>query len=937
MSADSTTIDQLLHTHSNGSDHRVSKPSPPTHSYSISSASGSSALNPRSCVTCRRRKVKCDKKHPCTNCTKARIECIFPAPGRAPRKARKPPDAELLERLRKLEGMVKTLGGAAAEDGNAQPAEEEKTPAAPPPPPKREPQVFVGVKKSHDPDSEECAKYRYLPPEDKTIAGLETRFGRLVVDEGRSRYINSSFWASLNNEVNRIAAEEIGAYGYSLSALEQVEDIKELLTHDSDEEEDHASPESFTSTAHQGFLFGYSSINVDMLALHPPEKHAHRLWALFKENVDPLVKVLHIPTIEPKIMSAIENRDHIPRSMEALLFAIYYAVITSSSAEHCEDWFGESKTNLLAKYRFALEQGLARANFLATDEFMVLQAFVIFLICLRRNEPARMIWTLTGLVVRMAQTLGIHRDGSHFGLSPFEIEIRRRLWWQVCILDARASEDHGCDPTIVEASFDTQIPLNVNDSDLYPSMTEFPKERTGCTEMTFCLVRFEVANVYRRIQYVPPGPVRCNRFLSSVPLEQKERWITEVHSKIEEKYLRDCDMTVPLFWVIATVSRLIMSKMWLMIYHPYQRLDGGASLPQETKDKLFVTSLENVEYSILLETEERTQKWGWLFRTYVQWHAIAFLLSELCHRTEGELVARAWRAVEATAARRWNDLSNDQKKGCLWRPLRKLVARARAAREAQLARERKEVLQAQARARQSFPDMSGQALGLDMLPQITAAQQQPQGLGASLFDGSFDFTSGTSQPLGMDFTTAAASPQVFMTPSGPRSLQTQIPGGDLVSPTSQFLAETRTPPQLHNSPQSQVHESMTSLDWLLKSSPEPMDGTDGIPGLSNGNSGNTSSNSISNAGTGPGNTPNGIHNFGSISTSIAPNGTTPARSDSATTLSPGVGDPDGMNWASWDDLVAQYGMDVDPAQGLQGDRRDMDQMFVPARGFETWY
>ncbi|KAL1632777.1 hypothetical protein SLS58_011324 [Diplodia intermedia] len=911
-------MDQLLHAHSNGSADRISKPSPPTHSHSISSASAgaSSALNPRSCVTCRRRKVKCDKKHPCTNCSKARIECIFPAPGRAPRKARKPPDAELLDRLRKLEGMVKTLGGATVEDGNAQPAEEGETPE-PPKEVRREPQVFVGMKPPHNPDSEECAKYRYLPPEDKTIAGLETRFGRLVVDEGRSRYINSSFWASLNNEV---------------------EDIKELLTHDSDEDEDQASPESFTSTAHQGFLFGYSSTNVDMLALHPSEQHALHLWALFKENVDPLVKVLHIPTIEPKIRSAIENRDHIPRSMEALLFAIYYAVITSTSEGDCEDLFHDSKSNLLSKFRFGLEQGLARANFLQTDEFMVLQAFVIFLICLRRNEPARMIWTLTGLVVRMAQTLGIHRDGSHFGLSPFEIEVRRRLWWQVCILDARASEDHGCDPTIVEASFDTQIPLNVNDVDLYPSMTEFPEERTGCTEMTFCLVRFEVANVYRRIQYVPPGPVRCNRFLSSVSLEQKERWITEVHSKIEEKYLKDCDMTVPLFWVIATVSRLIMSKMWLMIYHPYQRLDGGASLPQETKDKLFVTSLENVEYSILLETEERTQKWGWLFRTYVQWHAIAFLLSELCHRTQGELVARAWRAVEATAARRWNDLSSDQKKGCLWRPLRKLVARARTARETELARERQETMQAEARARQSFQDASGQTLGLDMLPQIAAAQQQQQAqaIGGSLFDGSFDFSTPTSQPLGMDFTAALTSPQVFMTPSGPRSLQTQIAGGDLVSPTSQFLAETRSPPQPHNSP-SQVHDSMTSLDWLLKSSPEPIDGTDGVPGLSNGNSGNTSSNSISNSGTGTGNTPNGVYSFGSINTSNAPNGAASTRNNSTSTVSPGVGDPEGMNWANWDDLVAQYGMDVDPVQGLGGDRRDMEQLFVPVRGFETWY
>ena len=67
-------------------------------------------LNPRSCTTCRRRKVRCNKRNPCSNCTKAGIECIFPAPGRAPRKAKKPADTELLARLRRLEGVVQTLG-----------------------------------------------------------------------------------------------------------------------------------------------------------------------------------------------------------------------------------------------------------------------------------------------------------------------------------------------------------------------------------------------------------------------------------------------------------------------------------------------------------------------------------------------------------------------------------------------------------------------------------------------------------------------------------------------------------------------------------------------------------------------------------------------------------------------------------------------------------
>lgn len=55
-----------------------------------------------------------------------------------------------------------------------------------------------------------------------------------------------------------------------------------------------------------------------------------------------------------------------------------------------------------------------------------------------------------------------------------------------------------------------------------------------------------------------------------------------------------------------------------MVYHPFQRIDGGSSLPQEVRDKLFQTSVENVEYSLLLENEDRTKKWGWLFRTYVR-------------------------------------------------------------------------------------------------------------------------------------------------------------------------------------------------------------------------------------------------------------------------------------------------------------------------------
>ncbi|KAK3725919.1 hypothetical protein LTR37_000067 [Vermiconidia calcicola] len=634
-------------------------------------------LNPRSCVTCRKRKVKCDKTHPCSNCNRAHIECVFPGPGRAPRKARKTGDGrdkELLERLRRLEGVVKGMGVEVPADekensqafrGQTEPRDRAGSREGPQPQQEDDEPTCIDRDLPQEPyDIEPAESAQWV--QEQQQGRLENQFGRLVVNEGKSRYVNSSFWANLSNEV---------------------EDLKGILNQSSDDEDMDSLPGSHPhppSGSQQGWIFGFSSQNVDILSLHPLPDQISEYWALYKDRVDPLVKVLHIPTMEPTVLRAASHLSRLSKGFEALLFAIYYGATTSLNPEDCIAKFGEERSVLLARYRFAIEQALARASFLTTEETVVLQAFVIFLMCLRRNNDARVIWTLTGLIVRIAQTLGVHRDGSHFGLSPFEVEMRRRLWWQVCILDIRASEDHGCDPTILEQAFDTKMPLNINDIDINPNMKEFPLERQGCTDMSFCLIRFEVANTFRRINYVPPGPPRaCQENLANVTLEDKEKWITECHQRLEERYLKHCDMSVPLFWVTATVARLMMSKMWLMVYHPFQGQDGGASLPNVIKEKLFITSLENIEYAILLETEARTMKWGWLFKTYMQRHALAFILSELCHRTTGDLVDRAWNAVEKTRDGRWGMqiTGDDPRSGHVWRPLMKLYQKAKAARQ----------------------------------------------------------------------------------------------------------------------------------------------------------------------------------------------------------------------------------------------------------------
>lgn len=58
------------------------------------------------CVLCQQRKVKCDRKFPCTSCIKSRAQCV-PAAQIPRRRKRRFPERELLERLRKYEDLLR--------------------------------------------------------------------------------------------------------------------------------------------------------------------------------------------------------------------------------------------------------------------------------------------------------------------------------------------------------------------------------------------------------------------------------------------------------------------------------------------------------------------------------------------------------------------------------------------------------------------------------------------------------------------------------------------------------------------------------------------------------------------------------------------------------------------------------------------------------------
>jgi len=127
--------------------------------------------------------------------------------------------------------------------------------------------------------------------------------------------------------------------------------------------------------------------------------------------------------------------------MQCILLVMYYGAVTSLSEEECMMVFGDGQVQVLSRIREQLERAFTSAMLLHSGDIRPLQALVLYLTFLRHHEP-ELSWKLSGLAVRLAQNFGLHREDSFFGLSKFDMEMRRRLWWHIATMEAPSVEDH---------------------------------------------------------------------------------------------------------------------------------------------------------------------------------------------------------------------------------------------------------------------------------------------------------------------------------------------------------------------------------------------------------------------------------------------------------------------------------------------------------------
>lgn len=92
-----------------------------------------------------------------------------------------------------------------------------------------------------------------------------------------------------------------------------------------------------------------------------------------------------------------------------------------------------------------------------------LEATVLLILYHLRSESRNGLWHLTGLAMRTATDIGLHRGASTKSLPPFEAQLRRRLFWSVYALESILASTLGRPISLSDCDVDQPLPCSIDD------------------------------------------------------------------------------------------------------------------------------------------------------------------------------------------------------------------------------------------------------------------------------------------------------------------------------------------------------------------------------------------------------------------------------------------------------------------------------------------
>ncbi|KAL4934098.1 putative C6 transcription factor [Aspergillus undulatus] len=478
-----------------------------------------------SCHTCRRRKVKCDKVHPiCGNCAKNGTECIYDPASQQDGGARSARERDQdgghgvkrrRETSRQLEDDIEDLQSMYGRLRQAGPSEQKGIEARL----DKLTSMIERLSKTSQPldpaDQQLLAQdtAQEVPPKVETVspnrisapdsprraadssgdefpipAGHATdlvdpvgslNLGHLSLEDGRSRYVGTTFWAYISHEINdlnQFLRDQTRSHETSGDNEGYAEETVENTTTrhwipSADTSGATVSERPTTGDASQRSILFLSDgspsvkdkvVEPDMLDYIPTKRQSHILYKGFMSGIQAISPVVHPPTILNHYNAFWDWYDSSSYSGEScpdpsfipLLYAIWHGgSVTVSLRAIKAEFNGATRAALSKAYNDQVTRWLAKTSFLRSPSLQGLAAYLIVQTILSKEEEPLTSSLFVSLAMRVAQTMGLHRDPANFGIRASEAEFRRRMWWHIVHMDGVVSMSSGLPPLVNDENF----------------------------------------------------------------------------------------------------------------------------------------------------------------------------------------------------------------------------------------------------------------------------------------------------------------------------------------------------------------------------------------------------------------------------------------------------------------------------------------------------
>ncbi|KAI0164458.1 fungal-specific transcription factor domain-containing protein [Hypoxylon sp. FL1284] len=498
---------------------------------------------PVSCLLCRTRKVKCDRKQPCERCVKSGEANFCEYAPRASRKERSDrlhPDGRarresatrpgLQFRLQKLEEMVNGLVYA---------------------PQHREP-AALGTPSSSDQRAEitETRSDLSSPPSLSSGATL------VPTREGEHKYVGATHWSAI---------------------LDSIHDIQGILGSETDPQSTPSPPPQGFDQDHPDVVFGRQPpITVHQAVSRlPPRSKTDALILLYFRHKFTTAPYIHTA----KFQKEYDNFWVMPTNTSLLWISCLASMLwVAASIATMKGDSDESMADLPDQLMALATECLVSGDYLSARPYSIEALLLHSYTDLQKNkEIDSSLWAKFGLVARLAQRMGYHRDPKHLPkITPFDGEIRRRAFFFIEVFDVLFSFQLGMPPIIRDDECDTESPSNLWDTDFDENIMALPPPRplTEPTSVLYLCYKSKLCRLLRRV-------IRFTLAIHAPPYEEFTKlddelslYHTQVPPSLQIRPIRSYSFTDHTYDIM---HRLMLEMMYLkslcVLHRPFLNRD----------------------------------------------------------------------------------------------------------------------------------------------------------------------------------------------------------------------------------------------------------------------------------------------------------------------------------------------------------------------------